>query len=245
MEQHPPGGEQEPLPNQREQSAPDADQPIDVGQVPAEQLAQLPDAEPVEQGTPESVVSALATAVPAEIANRDTGEPAGERRTNKEILAVAKASIEAVAAQVRENETRPGIRELAEHMIASDDMQGPPHLLYRATDAGRLDIREVMATVTDCAIFRLWSRSKVVYAMDDLLLGYLSEASSSPIPTQILQQLPHPDPFILLPKPDLGDPLNATTGNGSTCPSGRSSSAATTRPSSSRRPPTPSARTSA
>jgi hypothetical protein len=151
------------------------------------------------------VVSALAAAVPAEAANRDAREPGRERRTNKAILAVAKTSIEAVAAQVRSNENMPGIRDLAEHMIASDSMHAPPHLIFRATDSGRLDTREVMATVTDGAIFRLWSRSKVVYAMDDLLLGYLSEASS-PIPTQIFQQLPHPDPFVLLPKPDLTDP---------------------------------------
>jgi hypothetical protein len=152
------------------------------------------------------VVSVLATAVPAEAANRDADEPARERRTNKDILAVAKASIEAVAAQVRVNENMSGVRELAEYFITSDSMHAPPHLLSRATDGGRLDIREVMATVTDGAIFRLWSRSKVVYAMDDLLLGYLSETSSSPIPTQIFEQLPHSDPYILLPKPDLDDP---------------------------------------
>lgn len=207
MEQSPTpsGGAQEPL-RQAEHLAPDSYQSSDLVQASGEQLAQPVEAELPAPEAPESVVSALAAAVPAEAAGHHANQPTAERRTNKEILAVAKASIETVAAQVRENEGLPGVRELAEHFITSDDMQAPPHIRYRATAGGRLDIREVMATVTDTAIFRLWSRSKVVYAMDDLLLGYLSEASSSSIPTQILRQLPHPDPFVLLPKPDLNDP---------------------------------------
>jgi hypothetical protein len=211
MEQHPPislGGEQEPL-HQTEQLVPDS-HPLENHRPGAgEQVAQPSAAETLAPDAPESVLSALAITVPAEAVDRDTSEPTTERRTNKQTLAVAKASIEAVAEQVRENENMPGVRDLAEHFITSDSMQAPPHILYRATAGDRLDIREVMATVTDGAIFRLWSRSKVVYAMDDLLLGYLSEASSSPIPTQILEQLPHPDPFVLLPKPDLNDPLTA------------------------------------
>jgi hypothetical protein len=63
-----------------------------------------------------------------------------------------------------------------------------------------------MATVRDCAIFRLWTQSKVVYAMDDDLLGYLSESSASSIPTEILGNLPHANPYVLLSEPDLADP---------------------------------------
>lgn len=137
---------------------------------------------------------------------RTAVEPALERRSNKDILSVAKTTIEAVADQIRRNENLPGIRELTEHFITSDDMQAPPHLMYRAAAGGQMPLREVLATTADCAIFRLWSRSKVVYAMDDLLLGYLSEASPSPIPTQILKNLPHANPYLLLPKPDLTDP---------------------------------------
>jgi hypothetical protein len=44
-----------------------------------------------------------------------------------------------------------------------------------------------MAGVRDCAIFRLWGQSKVVYAMDDDLLGYLSESVVSSISTEILR----------------------------------------------------------
>ncbi len=44
-----------------------------------------------------------------------------ERRSNSEILCAARLGIEAIAAQVRQNETRPGVRELAQHLITSDD----------------------------------------------------------------------------------------------------------------------------
>jgi hypothetical protein len=186
------GGDQEPS-NQYESQSRDAD-------------AQPPNLEALAPDAPENVVSALAAAVPAEAADHSDRERTAERRSNKDILAVAKASIDAVAEQVRRNENLPGVRALAEHFITSTDIQAPPYLLYRATAGGELDIREVRSTVADCAIFRLWSRSKVVYAMDDQLLSYLSEATATPIPTQVFGNLPHRDPYILLPQPDFSDP---------------------------------------
>jgi hypothetical protein len=128
-----------------------------------------------------------------------------ERRSNKEILRVARLGIEAIADQVRQNERRPGVRALAEHLITSDDRRIPGHLRYSYMFPNHPSYREVMASVRDCAIFRLWARTKVVYAMDDLLLDYLSQSSMSAIPTQILQNLPHANPYILLPKPDFTD----------------------------------------
>lgn len=38
------------------------------------------------------------------------------------------------------------------------------------------------------------------------MLGYLSESSPSQIPTEILRNLPHTDPYLLLPQPDFTDP---------------------------------------
>lgn len=128
-----------------------------------------------------------------------------ERRSSKEFLRAARLGIEAIAAQVRQNETRPGVRELAEHLITSDDRQVPERLRYPYTFPDHPGHRDFMATVRDGAIFRLWARAKVVYAMDDLLLHYLSQSSASAIPTQILQNLPHANPYVLLPKPDLAD----------------------------------------
>src|SRR2546430_15218312 len=107
MERSPisPGGEQE-LSNQSEQQLPfhlpDAHRtsPGDRGGRPS-------DVEPLAPDALESVVSGLAAAVPAESAKRLAPEAAtAERpRSNKAILAVAKAGIEAVADQVRRNES--------------------------------------------------------------------------------------------------------------------------------------------
>lgn len=132
-----------------------------------------------------------------------------ERRSNKEILRRARQIIEAIAVQVRENENRPGVRELAQHLITSDDRRVPERLRYPYTFPDHPAHREFMASVRDCAIFRLWARAKVVYAMDDLLLGYLSQSSGGAIPSQIFQNLPHANPFVLLPKPDLDDEQTA------------------------------------
>jgi hypothetical protein len=221
MEQHPPippGGDKDPvdqhhqLPpgfSEPEHQDPTNSHPERHSQLPGDHLAPATDTELPPPDAPDSVVSALATAVPAEAADRDAREPAPERRSNKALLAAAKQPIERVAMQVRRNENLPGIRDLAEFFITSDSLEVPPHLLHQVTAGGRRDAQEVRRVVTDSAIFRLWSRSKVVYAMDDLLLGYLSETSPATIPTQVLGNLPHPDPFILLPQPDFGDPETA------------------------------------
>lgn len=128
-----------------------------------------------------------------------------ERRSSKQILRAAKQGIEAIATQVRENERRPGVRELAQHLITSDDRRIPDHLRYTYLSLGHPLHRDVMASVRDIAIFRLWAQTKVVYAMDDLLLDYLSQSAASTIPTQILRNLPHANPYVLLPQPNLAD----------------------------------------
>lgn len=129
------------------------------------------------------------------------------RRSNKEILQAAKAGIELFAAWLRRYEQMPGIRELAEHMASpANDGTVPRHLRYPHFHPSHPVFPEAMARGRDGAIFRLWGKSKVVYAMDDDLLGYLSESSASSIPTEILKGLPHANPYVLLPAPDLSDP---------------------------------------
>lgn len=132
-----------------------------------------------------------------------------ERRSRKEILRAARLSIEAIAERVRLNERRPGIREVAQYMITSNDGRVPAHLRLPYLHPSHPEFPEVMATVRDGAIFRLWTGAQVVYAMDDELLGYLSESSASAIPTEILGNLPHANPYVLLPQPDLADPQTA------------------------------------
>lgn len=129
------------------------------------------------------------------------------RRSNKEILADAQAGIELFAARLRQYERVPGIRELAQHMASPEnDGTVPPHLRYPHFHPSHPFFAEAMARGRDGAIFRLWGKAKVVYAMDDDLLGYLSESSSSGIPTEILRNIPHANPYVLLPAPDLADP---------------------------------------
>jgi hypothetical protein len=132
-------------------------------------------------------------------------------RSNKEILRAAQAGIEAFAAWVQLVELRPGVREGAQHMLSPDnDGRLPRHVgRYPYFTPGDPRFADTMAEVRDCAIFHLWERSKVVYAMDDDLLGYLSESSVSSIPTEILRSLPHANPYVLLPAPDLTDPETA------------------------------------
>lgn len=132
--------------------------------------------------------------------SKSANRPSNAAPTRK-ILATAKRSIESIAEQVRRFERTPGVRELARHFVASGGTRIPARLFIPELVPGHPHRRETLASITDCATFRLWSRSKVVYAMDDLLLHYLSESSPSRIPTSILRNLPHPDPYILLPKP--------------------------------------------
>ncbi|HEX3783936.1 MAG TPA: hypothetical protein VHX38_30100 [Pseudonocardiaceae bacterium] len=136
----------------------------------------------------------------------ELGDQLYERRTNKEILIAARASIEAVADQVQETESRLALRGLVQHLIDSDDRRIPSHLIRPSMIPGHPDYQDTLASARDAAIFGLWSRSKVVYAMDEHLLRYFSESASSQVPTQIFGNLPHPDPYVLLPKPDFNDP---------------------------------------
>jgi hypothetical protein len=131
-------------------------------------------------------------------------------RSNKEILAAAKAGIEKLAMQVRDNERLPGIREVSQHMASPEnDGTVPKYLRYPYLHPSHPLFRELLAQAADGAIFRLWGQAKVVYAMDDDLFGYLSESSVSSIPTEILRCIPHVNPYVLLPAPDLSDPQTA------------------------------------
>lgn len=129
------------------------------------------------------------------------------RRSNKELLADAKAGIELFATWLRRYEQLPGVREVAEHMASPEnDGKVPRHLQYPHFHPSHPFFPEAIARARDGAIFRLWGKAKVVYAMDDDMLGYLSESSPSGIPTEILRNIPHANPYVLLPAPDLTDP---------------------------------------
>jgi len=131
-------------------------------------------------------------------------------RSNKEILKAARAGIELFAEQVRLNERLVGIRNLAQHMASPEnDGRVPEHLRYDYFHPGHPWFAEALAQARDGAIYYLWTQSRVIYAMDDDLLVYLSESSASSIPTEILKGIPHVNPYVLLPAPDLDDPETA------------------------------------
>lgn len=134
------------------------------------------------------------------------------RPTNKQILAAARRGLEAMASQVLSNESVAGMRELAEQYVVGGDSRVPPHLLRSRVFTSGMDIGLIMAGARDGAIFRLWARSKVVYAMDDRLLHYLAESSTSRIPTEVLRNLPHADPYIMLPPSDTDDDHHTSVG---------------------------------
>ncbi|MFJ2116140.1 hypothetical protein ACIOEX_30360 [Streptomyces sp. NPDC087850] len=129
------------------------------------------------------------------------------RRTSKQVLATARLCIEALAREVSLHSSTPGVREYAATLLeANEDIRVPEHL-QKFLPVHSVEARSnFMASARDNAIFTLWGRSKVVYAMDDLMLHYLAQSSVSKIPTSVLQALPHANPFILLPRPDVNDP---------------------------------------
>lgn len=124
-----------------------------------------------------------------------------QRRSNKPTLLAARRSIEAMHEKVRAYEQIPGLREVALHFIDSDDMRPPAHLrdnpYFSPAFSGFGDI---MATARDSGIFHLWGRTKVVYAMDGDMLGYLSQSVPATVPSHVLRSLPHADPYVLLPQ---------------------------------------------
>jgi hypothetical protein len=127
-------------------------------------------------------------------------------RSNKEILKAAQAGIQTFAEWLRRYEQVPGVSEVAAYMASPEnDGTVPQHLRYPHFHPSHPWFSEGLARARDGAIFRLWGRSKVVYAMDDDLLGYLSESSISSIPAEVLRNIPHANPYVLLPAPDLTD----------------------------------------
>ncbi|MCZ0981793.1 hypothetical protein O1L60_30745 [Streptomyces diastatochromogenes] len=129
------------------------------------------------------------------------------RRTDKEALASVREVIGSVTTHVQDGMQRfPVVRPLAESMVGSDS--NIPEQLLQRLEPYEEDLRtftQVRAYSADTAIYRLWERSKVAYAMDDRLLGELSESSADKVPTGVLRDLPHGNPFILLPSPDFED----------------------------------------
>jgi hypothetical protein len=128
------------------------------------------------------------------------------RRTDKEALASVREVMGSVARHVHGGQQRyPLVRPLAEAMAGSDS-KIPQHLSRQLDDYDdQPTLSQIRAYTADTAVYRLWERSKVVYAMDDRLLGDLSESSADKVPTAVLRDVPHANPFVLLPSPDFDD----------------------------------------
>lgn len=137
----------------------------------------------------------------------NTGEDGVQRRRNKQILAAARASLDVVGTTIRNNYNVPGFRHLVDHVLHHPGVPPPPELQPYIRLAQHLGIHNLRATLADSVIYQLWSRTKVVYAMDELLLPFFAEAATSRVPTAVLRGLPHPNPYLLLPAPDHSDPL--------------------------------------
>ncbi|MET9119881.1 hypothetical protein [Streptomyces sp. NPDC004528] len=113
----------------------------------------------------------------------------------------ARGALEAMANHVQGGYSAfPITRPLAESM-ASGNVKIPPHLLAQLPDDPD-DYTEVRAQSADAGVYQQWSRTKVVYAMDELLLNELTDSTSDEVPAAIMRNIPHPDPFVLLPTPD-------------------------------------------
>lgn len=128
-----------------------------------------------------------------------------DRRTTKEIRGTTERIIGTWASLVSSKESLPGVRELARTMTKGERKvpEAIRHLIPRPDHPA---YREYMASTRDAAIFYLWSKTKVAYVMDDLMLEELNRSPVKQVPTQVLRRIEDPNPFILLPRPDMTDP---------------------------------------
>ncbi|MFD6934705.1 hypothetical protein ACFWAP_00920 [Streptomyces goshikiensis] len=126
------------------------------------------------------------------------------RRTSKQILAHATDVITAVVTHVRNAKQQFPMLDKFTDLMAAGETKAPGHLVA-SIPTHPADRREFLSLVQDVGIYNVWAKSKVVYAMDDILLGYLRESTSSKIPTAVLRNIRNPNPFILLPEPDFTD----------------------------------------
>ncbi|MEW1675502.1 hypothetical protein AB0O47_19970 [Streptomyces noursei] len=127
------------------------------------------------------------------------------QRTDKEALARVREAIGSVAAHVQGGQRRfQLVRPLSESLMTGAS-RIPQHLVDRLPDDDPWAMRETRQYTADAAAYGWWQRSKVAYAMDDVLLGSLSESSTDEVPTAVIRDVPHPNPFILLPSPDFDD----------------------------------------
>lgn len=139
---------------------------------------------------------------------------------NDSPLARARDVIETYSGVIRmyERDT-PGVRETAIRMSTPGyDGRGDPAIAakYPWFRAGHPEWPEVLSQCQDAAVYRLWARTRTVYAPDEQFLAHMREDyTDDAVPLSLLRQVPHPDPFILFPAPgtdDLADPVGACWG---------------------------------
>lgn len=129
-------------------------------------------------------------------------------RTSKEVVTDAKEILEETWSHIQSMSGHPGADEFAENLANGYPMFPAKYASqYRALRENRPDLyAELNSCAADNAIFKTWQRARTVYAMDDYLLEHLNDLSSTNVPTEVLRSIPHPNPFVLLPRPDENDP---------------------------------------
>ena len=129
--------------------------------------------------------------------------------TGQDDLRAARSALDRFALVFRRNEQEiPGVRELAQYMAGPDSIPAVPAGLlarYPYFRPGHPLHAEAARCARDNSVYYTWLRSRLVYAPDRDLLAGLTRSASSAIPPQVLEGIPHPDPYILLPAPHLSE----------------------------------------
>ncbi|WP_063729031.1 hypothetical protein [Streptomyces sp. RTd22] len=123
-----------------------------------------------------------------------------EQRTDRKTLELAREMVKAMSSHIQGGVSRyPALRELVPYMLAGIK-EVPGDLIPVRPD----DRREMAAMGRDAAIHELWRGDKAVLAMDEYLLGVLSE-SPAELPTAAVRGLTYRNPLIVLSTPDFSD----------------------------------------
>jgi hypothetical protein len=144
-----------------------------------------------------------------------SGPRPGDER-GPETVRAARSALDTCAQVFRYREQEiPGVREVAEYIASPGSTGAPPPALlerYPHLHSSHPLWGEVAWRAGENAVFRVWSRSRTVYAPDPDLLAELTGSTSSPVPVQVLDRLPHPDPYVLLRAQDPGERQSAEQG---------------------------------
>lgn len=97
---------------------------------------------------------------------------------------------------------RLGVRDLLEFNAADDPVFPLPGSVKTRFLRDPRRNQELTDWVLDAGFYRRWSRTKIIYEVEETLSRELSDTDTSAlIPREVLERLPHPNPMFVFPVP--------------------------------------------